>query len=546
MSDLKVFESQTLSLAMKQRADEYRTFKDQLEQLKQAFVEIVQLDDFKGKTATAIKGFYQAQIDVVEAWELFLAEHIRFLDDIDRRLDVLGLSGEKLVHAPFLQDTLANKARNMDEIVSDKEAELKRIFLQIDDILPLEVFSRENFDQQIHQAEKGRKETIEIVYELDRQLVKEYQLTEIQENYTVGLLKDLLEASRKNGVVSAVHFDSEAYHNSETYQLKDEMAKRVKEYLDFKNRQDLAWYGAIEAEESLNRPWYEKVWSGVLIGSGNAVESAVEGLKGMANFGERLDNLAHPALYNSEKLLKYANDVGYFLNAAVSVKDNWRSVLNMPKYIWNAVTAAWDRDFVHGDVESRTAFITSGLTSIGLSILGDNGSSKIGNLAKMGNMAAKSAVHIPKIHNSPELALAGVPTVSKPVPYNVLDDNGLLTQIKTNVDEIYGNGKGTGKSAKDFEKSLVKLPPAERVAAVRTKVQEVAKNNGLIKDSKLSKINGRDVYKDPKTGDLYSVDTQHGRFEKTNSKGKHQGEVDFDFKPTKPADVSGGHNLKIK
>lgn len=65
----------------------------------------------------------------------------------------------------------------------------------------------------------------------------------------------------------------------------------------------------------------------------------------------------------------------------------------------------------------------------------------------------------------------------------------------------------------------MKLPPAERVAAVKMKVKEVAKSNGLIKDSKLSKINSRDVYKDPKTGDLYSVDTQHGRFEKTNNKG---------------------------
>ncbi|WP_144471874.1 T7SS effector LXG polymorphic toxin [Bacillus safensis] len=108
------------------------------------------------------------------------------------------------------------------------------------------------------------------------------------------------------------------------------------------------------------------------------------------------------------------------------------------------------------------------------------------------------------------------------------------------------NAKGARNGAKDFEKSLVKLPPAERVAAVKMKVKEVAKSNGLIKDSKLSKINSRDVYKDPKTGDLYSVDTQHGRFEKTNNKGKHQGEVDFDFKQTKPADASGGHNLKIK
>ncbi|MBR0602608.1 transposase [Bacillus safensis] len=108
------------------------------------------------------------------------------------------------------------------------------------------------------------------------------------------------------------------------------------------------------------------------------------------------------------------------------------------------------------------------------------------------------------------------------------------------------SAKGASNGAKDFEKSLVTLPPAERVAAVKIKVKEITKSNGLIKDSKLSKINSRDVYKDPKTGDLYSVDTQHGRFEKTNNKGKHQGEVDFDFKQTKPADASGGHNLKIK
>jgi len=53
------------------------------------------------------------------------------------------------------------------------------------------------------------------------------------------------------------------------------------------------------------------------------------------------------------------------------------------------------------------------------------------------------------------------------------------------------------------------LPLGKRVATVSSKAEEVAKNAGLVKDSKLSKINGRDMYKDPKTGDLYSVDTQH-------------------------------------
>jgi len=56
----------------------------------------------------------------------------------------------------------------------------------------------------------------------------------------------------------------------------------------------------------------------------------------------------------------------------------------------------------------------------------------------------------------------------------------------------------------------------------------------------------KDVYKDPQTGDLYSVDPQHGRFEHLNKKGKHLGEVDFDFNTTKPADTSGRHDINIK
>ncbi|WHX80068.1 colicin E3/pyocin S6 family cytotoxin [Priestia flexa] len=156
--------------------------------------------------------------------------------------------------------------------------------------------------------------------------------------------------------------------------------------------------------------------------------------------------------------------------------------------------------------------------------------------------SALQSLGLNKLDN--RLAYPGVGSVKGNGGYQFIErvdgGNGVGMKVR---DE---SGKGTVNTAKDFEKSIVKLPPAERVATVRSKAQEVAKNAGLVKDSKLSKINGRDVYKDPKTGDLYSVDTQHGRFEKTNSKGKHQGEVDFDFMPTKPAGASGGHNLKVK
>ena len=59
-------------------------------------------------------------------------------------------------------------------------------------------------------------------------------------------------------------------------------------------------------------------------------------------------------------------------------------------------------------------------------------------------------------------------------------------------------------------------------------------------------MNGRDIYKDPKTGEYYSVDTQHGRFEHLDKRGNHLGEVNFDFNGTKSADISGGHNINVK
>ncbi|MED4943280.1 colicin E3/pyocin S6 family cytotoxin [Heyndrickxia coagulans] len=81
---------------------------------------------------------------------------------------------------------------------------------------------------------------------------------------------------------------------------------------------------------------------------------------------------------------------------------------------------------------------------------------------------------------------------------------------------------------------------------IRTVAANVAKQREWKKDSKLTKQNGRDVYFDYRSSNYYALDTQHGRFEVVNKKGKHKGEVDFNLNPTKPAYKSGGHDLKIK
>jgi RHS repeat-associated protein len=119
---------------------------------------------------------------------------------------------------------------------------------------------------------------------------------------------------------------------------------------------------------------------------------------------------------------------------------------------------------------------------------------------------------------------------------------GLIVKSFNKADNIVDASKGIAKS---FEKSISKMSASERVAEVKQLASKVAKENGWIKDSKVSKMNRHDVYFDKVTNKYYSVDTQHGRFEVTNSKGKHQGEVDFDLNPTKSADKSGEHDLGI-
>ena len=130
------------------------------------------------------------------------------------------------------------------------------------------------------------------------------------------------------------------------------------------------------------------------------------------------------------------------------------------------------------------------------------------------------------------------------------DDLGKFSNY-TNRANNSGSGVEINNSSlvlnvEEFETNISKLPANIRVATIIEKANEIAKMRGLVKDNKLSKINKRIVYKDKNTGDFYSLDTQHGRFEHLNKGGKHLGEVNFNFEPTKNADNSGKHDIKIK
>ncbi|MBW4520182.1 MAG: DUF4157 domain-containing protein [Scytolyngbya sp. HA4215-MV1] len=122
--------------------------------------------------------------------------------------------------------------------------------------------------------------------------------------------------------------------------------------------------------------------------------------------------------------------------------------------------------------------------------------------------------------------------------------------LRTKAEELKGEIEKEFKPESKFDnqafiEEIKKLSPSERVARVEEQAGKIASQKGFEKDTRLSRINNRTVYRDPATGDLYGVDTQHGTFEKCNADGIHQGEFNFADVQTDPADRSGGHNLKL-
>ncbi|WP_330502072.1 T7SS effector LXG polymorphic toxin [Peribacillus frigoritolerans] len=258
---MKIFEAETLTAATKSRAKQYEELKKEVTALKKEFQGIVGLDDeFQGAGATAIKSFYEAQIEVADAWMELFTTQISFLEGIPASLEEADLSGNTVVEVPFLDGEVSNGINQAKSLVDQQANDLQRILNSIDDILPLDMFNQKDFNEKITLAGHRLDDTVTKVENVDRQLVEEYDVSIGQENVAVGLFRALLDATKQDGHVSPMTFNQSAFKSSDVYQVKDEVAGQMKDYQTFKKEQAEARKIEQEMEELENRPWYEKAW----------------------------------------------------------------------------------------------------------------------------------------------------------------------------------------------------------------------------------------------------------------------------------------------